>query len=86
MTGANMWLIAVLVLLLCLIPCGIVIVKAPTMDRLVALEMAGVVCVLILLLLAQGLNRSSFYDLALAFALLDFPASIVFAHFLERWL
>ena len=82
----NIWLLVATVLLLGLIPCGVVIVTASTADRLIALELAGVVSTLVLLLLAQGFGQSSFFDLALAAAILAFPAGLVFAHFLERWL
>ena len=41
---------------------------------------------LILILLAQGMNRPSLYDLALALSLLAFGGGLVFARFLERWL
>ena len=82
----NVWLWAATALLLCLIPCGIVCVRAQTPDRLAAAEMAGVLAILIVMLLAQGYQRPSLYDLALALALLSYPGSLVFAHFLERWL
>ncbi|MEA2508926.1 MAG: multicomponent Na+:H+ antiporter subunit [Actinomycetota bacterium] len=55
------------------------------MDRLVGLELASVIVCLILLLLAQGLHRPPFFDLALALALLSFAGGLVFARFLERW-
>lgn len=82
----NVWLIGAGVLLLAFVPCGAVVARGRTMDRLVAVELAGVLAVLTVLALAQGLHRSSLYDLALALALLSFPAGLVFAHFLERWL
>lgn len=82
----NAWLIAAAVLTLGLVPCGIVCARARTMDRLAAVELAGTVTVLLIVLLAEGLQRPSLYDLALALALLAFPAGLVFAHFLERWL
>jgi multicomponent Na+:H+ antiporter subunit F len=56
------------------------------MDRLVALEIAGTVNTLILLMLAQGLDRPPFFDLALVLALLSFAGGMVYARFLERWL
>ena len=73
----NIWLGAALLLMLGLIPCGIVIISAPLMERLVALEMAGVVCALILLLLAQGLARPSLYDFESDIRKLSVPALIV---------
>ncbi len=56
------------------------------MDRVVGLEMAGMIEVLILILLAEGFHRIPFYDIALALALLAFGGSLVFVRFLERWL
>ena len=43
-------------------------------------------CPLVLLLLAQGFNKPTFSDLAIAFCLFSFPAALLFAHFFERWL
>ena len=76
---------AATVLLLGLIPCGAVCLRGAPMQRLVALEMAGTLDVMILLLLAQGFNQPPFYDLALVLALLSFAGGLVFARFLERW-
>ncbi len=82
----NPWLIGAGVLMLAWIPCGIVALRGDAMDRLVALEMAGVFAALIVLLLAEGMQRPSVFDLALALALLSLPSGLVFAHFLGRWL
>jgi multisubunit Na+/H+ antiporter MnhF subunit len=81
----NVWLLAALALMLGLIPCSIVIYREPPMDRLVGLELASVIVCLLLLLIAQGLHRPPFFDLALAAALLSFAGGLVFARFLERW-
>ncbi len=82
----NAWLLAATVLLFALVPCGIVAFTRGPMDRLVGLEMAGLVETLLLILLAQGFHRIPFYDLALALALLAFGGGLVFVRFLERWL
>jgi multisubunit Na+/H+ antiporter MnhF subunit len=55
------------------------------MDRLVGLELASVIVCLVLLLIAQGIHRPPFFDLALAAALLSFAGGLVFARFFERW-
>jgi multicomponent Na+:H+ antiporter subunit F len=81
----NVWLVAALVLILGLIPCGMVTLREAPMDRLVGLELASVIISLVLLLVAQGLHRPPFFDLALALALLSFAGGLVFARFLERW-
>jgi multicomponent Na+:H+ antiporter subunit F len=80
------WIAAALVLMLCLVPCGIVCLRGDSMDRLVALETAGMINSLTLLILAEGFQRIPFVDLALAMALLTFAGGLVFARFVERWL
>ncbi|HYY69397.1 MAG TPA: monovalent cation/H+ antiporter complex subunit F [Terriglobales bacterium] len=82
----NVWLVAAVGMMLCLIPCAIVCFRGEPSARLVGLEMAGVIDVMILVLLAEGFHRPPFYDLALALGLLSFAAGLVFARFLERWL
>lgn len=82
----NVWLLAAAALMFGLIPCGIVVFRRDVMNRLLGLEMAGLIETLILLFLAQGFNNPNFYDLALAMALLTFGGGLVFARFLERWL
>jgi multicomponent Na+:H+ antiporter subunit F len=82
----NVWLLGATVLLAGMIPCGVVAFRGSPMDRLIGLEMAGVIGSLLLILLAQGMNQPNFYDLALALALLAFGGGLVFARFLERWL
>ncbi|HEX4129193.1 MAG TPA: monovalent cation/H+ antiporter complex subunit F [Pirellulales bacterium] len=82
----NAWLIAATALVPGLLACGWIGSRAATMDRLVALELAGSLMPLVVVLLAEGYARPSLYDLALTLAVLSLPGTIVFAHFLERWL
>jgi multisubunit Na+/H+ antiporter MnhF subunit len=83
----NVWLWAATVLLVAgMAPCLMVTLRSDVLERLVGLELAGVVATVVLLLLAQGLDRSSYIDLALVLSLLSFAGSLVFARFLERWL
>jgi multicomponent Na+:H+ antiporter subunit F len=56
------------------------------MERLVGLEMAGIVDTLILLVLAEAYQQAIFFDLAVVLALLTFAGGLVFTRFLERWL
>ena len=81
----NAWLIAALVLLAGFIPCGILLWRATVMDAVVALNMAGVLTALELVLLAEGFHRSPFFDLALVLAVLSLGGGLVFARFLEAW-
>lgn len=82
----NLWLGAALLLLLGLIPCTIVVLRGELMAAVAAAQLATVLAVLILLLLAQGYGRPSFADLAVALAMLALPSGLLFAHFFERWL
>jgi multisubunit Na+/H+ antiporter MnhF subunit len=80
-----MWLIAAAGLMLCLIPCGIAVVRGAPAERLVAVQLAGIVTTLVLVLMAQGTHRASFADLAIVLALLSFGGGLTFARFLEHW-
>lgn len=82
----NAWLLAATAFVFALVPCGIVCFRGTPMERLLGLEMAGILTSLILLLLAQGFGNPNFYDLGLTMALLAFGGSLVFVRFLERWL
>ena len=59
--------------------------RAPVMDGLVALNLAGTIVTLVLLLLAEGTHRQPFFDLAVVSAVLSFAGGLAFARFLERW-
>ena len=82
----NLWLIAAGVMLMSLIPCGVVVFRGGFADRVVGLELAGVLVTLELVLLAQGFNRTSFLDLPLTLAMLSLGGGMVFVRFLQRWL
>jgi multisubunit Na+/H+ antiporter MnhF subunit len=75
---------ASIALLFALIPCGWLAFTASVQKRLVALEMAGVLCTLELMVLTMAFQRMPMMDLALALSLLSFGAGMVFAHFLAR--
>jgi multisubunit Na+/H+ antiporter MnhF subunit len=81
----NEWILAAIVLVLGgILPCLVVSVRASVMEGLVALEMAGVIAVLVLLLLAEGFQRQPFVDLAFVLALLSFVGALAFVRFMER--
>ncbi len=81
----TVWFVAAGALLLGTIPCGVVMMRDGILDALVALQMAGVLTTLALLLIAQGIGRSPFFDLPLVAAFLSFAGGLAFARFLERW-
>lgn len=81
----NQWLLAALALLPGFIACGVVLYREAIIDAVVALNLGGVLASLELVLLAEGLHRAPFYDLALVLAALTFSSGLVFARYLERW-
>jgi len=82
----NVWIGAGTALLVGLLPCLVVCLRAPIMDAVVALELTGVVVTLVLLVLAEGFDRPSYMVLPLVLAVLSFAGSLVYVRFLERWL
>ena len=86
MAVMNIWLASTIAFVLITVPCTILLVRAPLIDALVALQFGTGACVLALTVLAVGLNRPSFLDIGLTLAVLSYPASLLFAHFFERWL
>jgi multisubunit Na+/H+ antiporter MnhF subunit len=56
------------------------------MDALVALELAGTVATLVLVLLVQGFDRASYYSVPIAVAFLSFVGALLLARFLGRHL
>jgi multicomponent Na+:H+ antiporter subunit F len=81
----NPYLVGAAVLLASLAPLFVLCVRAAVVDALVALNLAGTIVTLVLLLIAQGTHRQPFFDLALVSALLSFAGGLAFARFLERW-
>jgi multicomponent Na+:H+ antiporter subunit F len=81
----SIWVGAATALLLGLVPLGFVIMRRPLLEALVALELAGVLDTLVLLVLAEAFDRPAFMDLALVLALLALAGGLVFARMVERW-
>ena len=81
----NAWLIATTVLLTGLVPCLWVAMRGSIVSALAALELASTITTLALLMIAQGIRRDPFVDLALVSAILTFAGALTFVRFLERW-
>ncbi len=69
-----------------LLPAAVAVFRGDAVERLVALELAGVLVTLALAALAIGMGRPAYLDLAVAASLLSFGGGLVFSRFLERWL
>lgn len=82
----NAFAIAAAVLLGGLAPLLAVTLRRRPVDGLVALELAGAMLVLVLLCLAEGFHRSSYYGVAVVAAVLSWISGLVYARFLGRWL
>jgi multisubunit Na+/H+ antiporter MnhF subunit len=63
-----------------------IILSAPTVRRLVAMQLAGGIVALQLMLLSIAFATPSFADLSITLALLSIAGVFAYAHFLERWL
>jgi multisubunit Na+/H+ antiporter MnhF subunit len=83
----NVWLIGATVLLAGLVPCGWVLLRGRLDEALVALELGSTIATVVLVLLAEGFHRSSYFTLPLVLAGLSFVGTLVFIRFLgDRWL
>jgi multisubunit Na+/H+ antiporter MnhF subunit len=80
----NEWAIAAIVLIPVLAVCLVLPALLEPIDGLIALEISGSTGTAILLLLSESLNRPSFADLALIFAVLSFIGALGFARVMER--
>lgn len=82
----NVWLAAIIALL---VPFAIpvaVALRGGIAQRLVAVAFATILAVLELVLMSFAFDQPSFIDLPLTLGLMSLPGTLVFAHFLERWL
>jgi multisubunit Na+/H+ antiporter MnhF subunit len=82
----TIWTSAALGATLALALCGLAIARGSIATRLVALQLASAAAAIDLLSIAQSFGNESAYDLALASALLSFPAGLIYARFYGRWL
>ncbi|TML37647.1 MAG: hypothetical protein E6G25_09870 [Actinobacteria bacterium] len=80
--AVNVWLIGATVLLAALLPCGVVLVRAPILDALVALELVTTLATIALLLLAEGYHRSSYFAVPIVLAFLNVVGALIFVRFL----
>ena len=82
----NGFVVAAIVMLIGIIPCGIVVWRGTAMEALVGYEAISSIVVMVLVLLAEGFGRFGELELPIVLAVLLFGSGLVFAHALERWL
>ncbi|HTT81006.1 MAG TPA: monovalent cation/H+ antiporter complex subunit F [Stellaceae bacterium] len=80
------WLVAAIGLVPALGAAVIMCARGNAAARLAAVQLAGSIAVLLLVVLTFALDQPSSIDLALTLALLTLPATLLYALFLERWL
>lgn len=80
------FVVAAIVMLACVIPCGIVVWRGTAMEALVGYEAISSIAVMVLVLLAEGFSRFGELELPIVLAVLLFGSGLVFARALERWL
>lgn len=79
----NAWLLGAVVLLLGgMAPAGWIASRGSSLDRLVGLEMGGVVAGLELILFSQAENESQYLIVPLVLTLLSFAGTLVYARLL----
>ena len=82
----NGFVVAAIVMLIGIVPCGIVVWRGTAMEALVGYEAISSIVVMVLVLLAEGFSRFAELELPIVLAVLLFGSGLVFAHALERWL
>lgn len=82
----SAWLIAAIALLPALIVGMVSAARGAAARRLVAIQFATSIAVLLLVVLDFVFDQPSSMDLALTLALLSLPGTLVLALFQERWL
>jgi multisubunit Na+/H+ antiporter MnhF subunit len=80
------FVVAAIVMLAGMIPCGIVVWRGTTMEALVGYEAISAIAVMVLVLLAEGFDRFGELELPIVLAVLLFGSGLVFARAMERWL
>jgi multisubunit Na+/H+ antiporter MnhF subunit len=82
----SAFVVAAIVMLVGVIPCGIVVWRGTAMEALVGYEAISSIAVMVLVLLAESFNRFGELELPIVLAVLLFGSGLVFARALERWL
>jgi multisubunit Na+/H+ antiporter MnhF subunit len=78
----NIWFVGATILLLALVPVAYVLIRGELIEALVALELAGTVVTVILLLIGEGFKRNSYYSLPLVLAFTNVVGVLIFVRFL----
>ncbi len=81
------WFIAAIAMIALLLICAVYLTRiSDYMDTFIVVQFCVLIGILLMLVMAEGLSRPNFFDLAGILALFNFPAGLVYARILERWL
>jgi multisubunit Na+/H+ antiporter MnhF subunit len=78
----NVWFVGATALLLGLVPVAWVLIRGDILEALVALQLAGTVVAVVLLLIGEGFKRNSYYTLPLVLAFTNFVGVLIFVRFM----
>jgi multisubunit Na+/H+ antiporter MnhF subunit len=78
----NVWLGGATALLVGLVPCAFVCIRARPLDGVVALQLAGTLTASALVLLAEGFHRPSYFTLPLVLVTTAFVGTLLLVRFL----
>lgn len=80
------FVVAAIVMLAGVIPCGIVIWQGGAMEAVAGYQTISSIAVMVLVLLSEGFNRFGELELPVLLAMLLLGSGLVFVRALERWL
>jgi multicomponent Na+:H+ antiporter subunit F len=83
---SNAWLVAAVLLLPPLLVAVLAAARGPIHVRLIAVELATSLAIVLLIVLSFAFDQASSIDLALTLAVLTMPGTMLLALFQERWL
>jgi multisubunit Na+/H+ antiporter MnhF subunit len=78
----NVWFVGATALLVALVPVAWVVLRGDILEALVALQLAGTIVCIVLLLISEGFKRNSYYTLPLVLAFTNFVGVLIFVRFL----
>jgi multicomponent Na+:H+ antiporter subunit F len=80
------WVLTAGALVVLLGVASVAVARGGTLDRLVGLQLVGVIAPLLLIVVAVATSQPILLEVGLALVLLSFAGGLAFARFLERWL
>lgn len=80
----NAWIAAGTVMVVLVLVCGLVATRRRTFEALVALQLAGTLTTVALVCLTVGFQASSYGDVPILAAILNWIGTLTYARFLDR--